>query len=307
MNTYEPDVKGREQALAQSQQDLLASARHVEAASKGAANKADFFAPERGRYIKGLNSLMTGGRSAIAADPSYKFRYEQGQKALESSLAAQGLLSSGRAALELQKFGQEQASSEFQNQYQRLLELAGVGQSNPTAAANIMYQGSQAPFQASQSIAGQVFQSAQSDKDRAAKMAMLRLNHEFEIDQMRYQARLQQEEQARSQQAERGGASISGGGGESFGSTFDRYKQENREWQARNAGTPGNRGSAGPSSLSESNSSPPQRQMPTAPPSYVSGSTGTSHGATRYTPMAFAGVSAKNYASFKSQNRRHYG
>jgi len=195
---YQPDIKGAEKAYKKSQEDLLESGRTVERKAGQAAKGADFFAPERGRYIASLRNLMAGGASATAADPSYKWRFKQGQAALESSLAAQGLLNSGRAALELQQYGQQAASQEFQNQYQRLFELAGVGQSNPTAAANLMYQGALAPFQAQQSIAQQVFDSAQADKDRAGRMELQRMEHEFSLDRIRTESELRQREQARS-------------------------------------------------------------------------------------------------------------
>lgn len=60
-------------------------------------------------------------------DPSYKWRFDQGQQAVERSLAAKGLLNSGNAAIELQQYGQGAASQEYAAQFDRLLRgLAGV-------------------------------------------------------------------------------------------------------------------------------------------------------------------------------------
>lgn len=60
-------------------------------------------------------------------DPSYQWRYNQGQQALERSLAAKGLLNSGNAAIELQQYGQGAASQEYGAQFNRMLQgLSGV-------------------------------------------------------------------------------------------------------------------------------------------------------------------------------------
>lgn len=60
-------------------------------------------------------------------DPSYQWRFDQGQQAAERSLAARGLLNSGNAAIELQAYGQGAASQEYGAQFTRMLQgLAGV-------------------------------------------------------------------------------------------------------------------------------------------------------------------------------------
>lgn len=73
------------------------------------------------------------------ADPGYAFRLAQGQKALESSAAARGGLLSGGTGKALLGYGQEAASQEYGNAYNRfnadrdrrfnrLASLAGIGQ-----------------------------------------------------------------------------------------------------------------------------------------------------------------------------------
>lgn len=86
-------------------------------------------------------------------DPGYQFRMQEGQKALERSAAARGGLGSGRMMKDLQRFGQDLASQEYgnaynrfqaqqANQYNRLANLAGLGQSTSGALANqAMQQG----------------------------------------------------------------------------------------------------------------------------------------------------------------------
>lgn len=72
-------------------------------------------------------------------DPGYEFRMAEGQKALERSAAARGGLQSGGTLKALSRYGQDYASNEYQNAYNRfnsdrdrrfgrLSSLAGMGQ-----------------------------------------------------------------------------------------------------------------------------------------------------------------------------------
>lgn len=72
-------------------------------------------------------------------DPGYQFRMQEGSKALEGSAAARGSLHSGATLKALTKYGQDFASNEFNNAYNRfnadrdrrfnrLASLAGAGQ-----------------------------------------------------------------------------------------------------------------------------------------------------------------------------------
>lgn len=74
------------------------------------------------------------------ADPSYTFRLNEGMKALQNSAAARGGLLSGNAMKGISNYGQESASQEYSNAFNRyqterthnlnrLQSLAGVGQS----------------------------------------------------------------------------------------------------------------------------------------------------------------------------------
>lgn len=67
----------------------------------------------------------------LASDPGYQFRLQQGQDALNKSLAAQGLGQSGQALKAAQEYGQGFAQQEYDNAYNRWLQqnqqLAGVG------------------------------------------------------------------------------------------------------------------------------------------------------------------------------------
>jgi len=74
-------------------------------------------------YADQLKTLMNGQFST--SDPSYQWRLDQGQKAVERSAAARGLLQSGNAAIELQQYGQGMASQEYGAQFNRTLSAMG--------------------------------------------------------------------------------------------------------------------------------------------------------------------------------------
>ena len=103
-----------------------------------AAGVADPFASQRGQYQKALASLMNGGESAISKDPSYKFRFQQGEEALLRAKASTGLAGSGNQNAALVEYGQNMGSQEYQNQYSRLSHLAGADIGSPGAAAQIL-------------------------------------------------------------------------------------------------------------------------------------------------------------------------
>ena len=78
----------------------------------------------------GVNALakMQSGDVMGYMDPSYQFRLGEGLKALDRQASARGGLISGGALKAAQRYGQDFASQEFGNAYNRLAGLAGVGQ-----------------------------------------------------------------------------------------------------------------------------------------------------------------------------------
>ena len=85
------------------------------------------------------------GQADFEQDPGYAFRQQEGMKALERSAAARGNLLSGSTLKGVQRFGQDLASQEYQNAFNRyqvnrsnklnpLQSLMGSGQS----ATNVM-------------------------------------------------------------------------------------------------------------------------------------------------------------------------
>lgn len=61
------------------------------------------------------------GMPQFQADPGYAFRMSEGLKALERSAASRGILSSGQTLKDITRFGQDAASQEYQNAFQRYL------------------------------------------------------------------------------------------------------------------------------------------------------------------------------------------
>jgi hypothetical protein len=102
--------------------------------------------PNRG--AAGYGSLAKNfGMSDFQADPGYAFRMTEGLKALDRQAAARGGLISGGALKAAQNYGQDLASQEYQNAYNRyqtnrtnllnpLQSLAGAGQTSANTIGN---------------------------------------------------------------------------------------------------------------------------------------------------------------------------
>jgi hypothetical protein len=121
-------------------------------AGKGALNKLIPLASEYTPF----------GMDQFKADPGYAFRMSEGMKGLERSAAARGGLLSGGMLKGIQRYGQDLASQEYQNAFNRygvererrlapLQSLAGVGQTTATQLG-----------QAGQTMASSVGDSMQS-------------------------------------------------------------------------------------------------------------------------------------------------
>ena len=96
-----------------------------------------------------LTDYQKFGMAQFQADPGYQFRMSEGMKALERSAAARGGLLSGATLKGIERYGQDLASQEYTNAFNRyqteraaqlqpLQSLAGVGQ---TTAQQISQSG----------------------------------------------------------------------------------------------------------------------------------------------------------------------
>jgi hypothetical protein len=86
----------------------------------------------------GVNALAKMQKGVVSdyMDPAYQFRLGEGMKALERQAAARGGLISGGALKAAQRYGQDYASQEFGNAYNRLAAMAGIGQTATGAMGN---------------------------------------------------------------------------------------------------------------------------------------------------------------------------
>lgn len=69
-------------------------------------------------------------------DPGYRFRMDEGIKAIDRSAAARGILNSGGQLRRLTRYGQDYASNEYQNVYNRIAQIAGFGTGSSSQASN---------------------------------------------------------------------------------------------------------------------------------------------------------------------------
>lgn len=83
------------------------------AGQMGSGSPSDLYSDKMAQMVNGQFS---------PDDPSYQWRFQQGQQAAERSLASRGLLNSGNAAIELQQYGQGAASQEYQAQFARMVQ-----------------------------------------------------------------------------------------------------------------------------------------------------------------------------------------
>jgi len=124
------------------------------------------------------------------ADPSYQFRLQEGIDALDASAAARGMVQSGAQQKAITEYGQDYASQEFQNAYNRaltdyttqqnaMLNLANLGQG---AAAQTQSAGATMGSQVSNALTNQGLAKAQgiaggaTATNQALENALLALN-----------------------------------------------------------------------------------------------------------------------------------
>lgn len=88
----------------------------------------------------GDNSAAQVALEDLANSPAYQFREEQGRRAIENAASASGSLNSGPLAKDLTRFGQGLASTEFSNNFNRLLSLISPGDAAASQGAGLTSQ-----------------------------------------------------------------------------------------------------------------------------------------------------------------------
>jgi hypothetical protein len=76
------------------------------------------------------------GGYKFQTDPGYNFRIGEGQRAIERGAAASGGLLSGGYGRRLTRYAQDYASNEYTNVYNRIANIAGLGQVSAGASGN---------------------------------------------------------------------------------------------------------------------------------------------------------------------------
>lgn len=123
--------------------------------ASAAAAAADPFASQRGQYQTQLAALMANP-SSITSTPGYQFQLDQGLAAVNGSAAAGGYLNSGNRATALEKYGQDYASTQLQNQELLLAQLSGANVGSPSAAGSILQSQNAANQSAAGTVASQI-------------------------------------------------------------------------------------------------------------------------------------------------------
>lgn len=116
-------------------------------------------APTAPPYLQTLGTPIPGsavtenpggqaGRYNFMTDPGYGFRFDEGLRAIERSGAARGMGLSGGILKALTRYGQGTASAEYGNVYNRIANIAGLGQTgqNLTAQAGMNAANQQANY-----------------------------------------------------------------------------------------------------------------------------------------------------------------
>ena len=102
--------------------------------------KANPWASQTAQYQNKLATLLENP-GAMASNPAYQYSFDQGMEAINRSAAARGQLGSGNRLMELNKFGQGQASQNFFNLANLYSKLAGADSQNAAGAVGAAASG----------------------------------------------------------------------------------------------------------------------------------------------------------------------
>jgi len=104
--------------------DYLAQIQQYLQPQQGSGGQTSSDVQTSNPYDTRLQALLNDPNS-ISDTNAYKFRFNQGQQALERSAAAKGMLNSGNTLAALSSYGQGMASDEYGNEVGRLGALSG--------------------------------------------------------------------------------------------------------------------------------------------------------------------------------------
>lgn len=127
-------LNGSAASRSAASQQADAAQRATEAQQATTAQQRADLAPWRQTGELANNKLsqmlgLSGSGSFTSDDPSYAFRFSEGQKAVDNGAASRGMSLSGGALKALQKYGQDMASTEYNNSFNRFKSVSDSGQS----------------------------------------------------------------------------------------------------------------------------------------------------------------------------------
>ena len=126
----EPHIEGRDEGgmIGGAYDDRTYPASPPNTANSTAINPTTGFPNENPGGREGGYSFMT--------DPGYQFRFEEGQRAIDRSASAGGHSLSGGAVKKAIRYGQGMASGEYTNVYNRISNIAQLGQVGNQTSGN---------------------------------------------------------------------------------------------------------------------------------------------------------------------------
>jgi hypothetical protein len=134
-------IGGASSRQAASMQADAAQRAQEQQAAQYAQSRADLqpWVQSGGQANNKLASLMgldgSDPTAQLQSSPGYQFRYDQGMAGVQNSAAARGGLLSGGTLKAIQKYGQDFASNEYQNQWNRLNSMSNTGQASAAGQA----------------------------------------------------------------------------------------------------------------------------------------------------------------------------
>lgn len=136
------DAAGNDAVQAQADAAAKADATQRYFFDTNRADNAPLLA-SRNSALDQINALLKDPASLSSA-PDYQFGLDQGSRALNSGAAARGMTYSGAQGKALQRYGQDYAGTKLNESYNRLSNIAGLGQvatnSNTMAGQNAANQ-----------------------------------------------------------------------------------------------------------------------------------------------------------------------
>lgn len=92
---------------------------------------------EAGGAAIGAGAAMLQPGYDHTTSPGYQFRFDEGQRAVESSAASRGMLMSGGTLKDLTRFGQGVAADDFNDDFNRQMAIAAGGQQAATSTGQL--------------------------------------------------------------------------------------------------------------------------------------------------------------------------